>query len=36
MLFIEELVAKRLELLRELIPQVRVIGALSNPSNQTA
>jgi putative ABC transport system substrate-binding protein len=28
MLFIEELVAKRLELLRELIPQARMIGAL--------
>jgi ABC-type uncharacterized transport system substrate-binding protein len=36
MLFIEELVAKRLELARELIPQARVIGALSNPSNPTA
>ena len=36
MLFIEELVAKRLELVRELIPQVRVIGALSNPNNPTA
>jgi len=36
MLFIEELVAKRLELLRELIPQARVIGVLFNPSTTTA
>jgi len=35
MLFIEELVAKRLELLRELIPQARVIGVLSNPNSTT-
>jgi len=36
MLFIEELVAKRLELLRELIPQARVIGVLFNPNSPTA
>jgi putative tryptophan/tyrosine transport system substrate-binding protein len=36
MLFIEEVVAKRLELLRELIPQARVIGALFNPDLPTA
>jgi putative ABC transport system substrate-binding protein len=36
MLFIEELVAKRLEVLRELIPQARAIGALSDPKNPTA
>jgi putative ABC transport system substrate-binding protein len=36
MLFIEEVVAKRLELLRELIPQARVIGALFNPGLPTA
>src|SRR6516165_6390622 len=36
MLFIEELVAKRLELLRELIPQARVIGVLFNPNSTTA
>jgi len=36
MLFIEELVAKRLELLRELIPQARVIGMLFNPNSPTA
>src|SRR6516165_7901471 len=35
MLFIEELVAKRLELLRELIPQARVIGVLFNPNSTT-
>jgi len=35
MLFIEELVAKRLELLRELIPQARVIGVLFNPNSMT-
>jgi hypothetical protein len=33
---IEELVAKRLELLRELIPQARVIGVLSNPTHGRA
>jgi putative tryptophan/tyrosine transport system substrate-binding protein len=36
MLFIEELVAKRLELLRELIPQARMIGVLFNPNSPTA
>jgi ABC-type uncharacterized transport system substrate-binding protein len=36
MLFIEEVVAKRVELLRELIPQARVIGALFNPGLPTA
>jgi putative ABC transport system substrate-binding protein len=36
MLFIEELVAKRLELLREMIPQARVIGVLFNPNSPTA
>jgi ABC-type uncharacterized transport system substrate-binding protein len=36
MLFIEEVMAKRLELLRELIPQARVIGALFNPGLPTA
>ena len=36
MLFIEEVVAKRLELLRELIPQARVIGGLFNPGLPTA
>ena len=35
MLFIEELVAKRLELLRELIPQARMIGVLFNPNSTT-
>jgi putative ABC transport system substrate-binding protein len=35
MLFIEELVAKRLELLRELIPKARVIGVLFNPNSTT-
>src|SRR5215470_18348803 len=36
MLFIVEVVAKRLELLRELIPQARVIGGLFNPGLPTA
>src|SRR5215813_6503544 len=36
MLFILEVVAKRLELLRELIPQARVIGGLFNPGLPTA
>src|SRR5262249_59361350 len=36
MLFIEEVVAKRLELLRDLIPQARVIGGLFNPGLPTA
>jgi putative ABC transport system substrate-binding protein len=33
MLLIVALVAKRLELLRDLVPQARVIGALVNPTN---
>ena len=36
MLFIVEVVAKRLELLRELIPQARAIGGLFNPGLPTA
>ena len=35
-LFFGELLAKRLELLRELVPGARVIGALLNPNNPNA
>jgi putative ABC transport system substrate-binding protein len=35
-LFFGELLAKRLELLRELVPGARVIGALLNPDNPNA